>query len=403
MSTRVTSEAVYLVSAAGVPNYGDEFVTRSWLDWLAHAHPDIDVWLDCIYPGRAAHLFRDTHPRLRTTSTVWELAHGGTGGDLIGDEERIRHLVRHLGTPRIDAGIETLREASSIHFLGGGYLNTLWRQNLGMLAAADEVKRMTGADLYATGQGLLPHDDESAAWMRERLAAFDVVESRDHAGAVELGVPAGIDDAFLAFANHRQIYAEGELPSFMLLVQGDFADVTRRDALFGFVDEALRRYAPDGFFGVVEGMPPDDGRIFAELRAQYPAAEFFSFGRIWKDGFPARRGQIWLTSRFHFHLLAAAAGASGITLSVEPGYYDIKHRSLLEVGTGWTLGEDIDLPERATADPSFPARVLGLAARKAGLAERLYPRLRVTGVRSALLRARGQTFDRAARDNFPDR
>lgn len=70
---RVTSSSaapVYLVSAAGVPNLGDELIARAWLDWLARAHPRVEVWLDCVEPGRAAHLLDGVHPRVRFTNTL---------------------------------------------------------------------------------------------------------------------------------------------------------------------------------------------------------------------------------------------------------------------------------------------------------------------------------------------
>ena len=50
----------YLVSTAGHPNYGDEVITRAWLDYLAERFPRSTVWLDCPHPGRAAHLFADS-------------------------------------------------------------------------------------------------------------------------------------------------------------------------------------------------------------------------------------------------------------------------------------------------------------------------------------------------------
>ncbi|MEZ5187562.1 MAG: hypothetical protein R2723_02680 [Microbacterium sp.] len=46
----------------------------------------------------------------------------------------------------------------------------------------------------------------------------------------------------------------------------------------------------------------------------------------------------------------------------------------------------------ASADPLFPARVPGLAARKRRIAEGLYPRVRVTGLRSALRRMTGDAL-----------
>lgn len=386
--------AIYLVSTAGLPNFGDEFLTRGWLDWLAHAHPGVEVWLDCMEPGRAAHLFADTHPRLRVTNTLWQLAHQGDE-DPIEDEARIRRLVRELGSPRIDLGLESLRRVRSIHFLGGGYLNAMWPRNLGMLTAATEVKAMTGAQLYATGQGFLPQSDSTGAWLRQLLDVFDVVEVRDDAGAELLGVSPGIDDAFLALEGTRPVMSPHRAPAFMVLLQGDFWEHGRESALLDLAFSVIERHAPDGRFGLVEGMPPDDAWPLAAMRERYPALEFYPFARLWKEGLPARPGQTWLTTRFHFHLLAASAGAAGIALNPRPGYYDAKHGSLIELGTGWAFSGLDGLPEASSA-PDFPAKARDLAARKAALAARLYPRAGVTGVRSLLARLRGDTLARRA-------
>lgn len=386
---------IYLVSTAGLPNYGDEVLTRAWLDWLANAHPGTEVWLDCIEPGRAMHLFSDTHPRLRATNTLWQLAHQGGDPDPVQDEARIRRLVRGLGSPRIDAGLEMLRDVRSIHFLGGGYLNTVWPRNLGMLTAATEVKAMTGAGLYATGQGFAPQTDDSAPWLRRLLEDFDLVEVRDRASAELLGIDVGIDDAFLGLAGERPVYSPHSSPSFMLLLQGDLWEQGRRDRLLDVAISAVEAHAPDGRFGLVEGMPPDDGWLLAELRDRYDALEFYPFERIWKEGLPARAGQTWLTTRFHFHLLSAAAGAAGIALNPKPGYYDAKHGSLIELGSGWSFVGD-DSPLQASVDAAFPVKARELAEKKQALAAALYPSARVTGARSLLMRMRGATMARRA-------
>lgn len=391
---RVTSSSaapVYLVSAAGVPNLGDELIARAWLDWLARAHPRVEVWLDCVEPGRAAHLLDGVHPRVRFTNTLWQLTHHGPDAAPDADEPRIRAIVRELGSPRIDAGLTLLRATRSVHFLGGGYLNAVWRRNLGMLVAASELRRGFGVPAFATGQGFLPQSDDSAAWVSALLREFDFVESRDAQGARRLGVRAGLDDAFLALGNERPVASAGEAPEVMILIQGDLGGADE-DELFAAVAAFLGRQPADARIGLVEALPPDDARILARLREHRPGIRFYPFSEIWADGLPARPGQTWLTTRFHVHLLAAAVGARGAALSLHPGYYDVKHASLVEVGTGWGVSSSPRRVPAASADPLFPARVPGLAARKRRIAEGLYPRVRVTGLRSALRRMTGDAL-----------
>ncbi|MCT1395296.1 polysaccharide pyruvyl transferase family protein [Microbacterium sp. p3-SID338] len=377
---RAPQAPLYLVSAGGQPNFGDEFITRSWLDWLAEHQPYREVWLDTIEPGRAAHLFRDTHPRLKTTNTLWHATHTGPADDHEAAASRMRGLIRELGSPRYDLGLRDLRGMASIHLLGGGYMNSIWPENFGIIEALVTLKAEWGIRLFATGQGLLPHEGETREWLRARLQHFDYVEARDEASAQAFGVVQGLDDAFLAFANDRPIYAPPEgLPDTMVLVQGDMADPDTDERLDRLVTRFMAARTDPLAVGFAEGIPPEDHRRAAPFVAD--GSPFFPFLRIWDEGFPAREGQEWLTTRFHFHLLAAAAGARGTVVNARPGYYDIKHASLQELGTGWASSDlgDGGTPESEalptpTGDPDFPARAQEFGLRKAELAAHLYLR-----------------------------
>lgn len=368
-------EPIYLISAAGHPNFGDEFIARSWLDWLAEHHPQREVWLDCMEPGRAAHLFRDTHPRLRTTNTLWQMAHGNGPSEVHDAAQWIEAMVTGLGSPKNDLGLRQLRAMSSIHVLGGGYMNTIWSRNLAIVAAITAVKRHYGVKVFATGQGLLPHEPSTRDWMRDQLAQFDYVESRDHEGASIFDIHLGTDDAFLAFANKRPIYAQRDsLPPAMVLIQGDLIAEGDEASLAAHVRDFVADVSEGTTVGFAEAIPPDDTRFAQPHLGE--RAEFFPFLRMWDEGFPAFEGQKWLTSRFHFHLLAAAAGAQGTVVNVRPGYYDVKHDLLLRAGTGWSRQPDStgkgDVLARASASASFPQTARTLGAQKAELAKRLY-------------------------------
>ncbi|WP_251453253.1 polysaccharide pyruvyl transferase family protein [Microbacterium sp. Marseille-Q6648] len=364
-----SDKPIYLISTAGHPNYGDEVIARAWLDHLALRHPHRDVWLDCPHPGRASHLFAGTHPRLRVTNTLWELAMGSATHDPITDDDRVRTLVRDLGSPRFDAGLLALRDVESVHLLGGGYLNALWQDNLGLVSAVLELRESFGVRLIATGQGLMPLTDAQSTWLRRGLSSFDDLEVRDAESAVVAQTDVGLDDAFLALALPRPLFDASPAPERMVLVQGDLRAWDDEEAR-----AAIRAHAAGSReIGLVEAIPPDDVRYAG---ASGTGERVYAFGHIWHDGLPASAGQKWLTSRFHAHLLAAAAGAAGLVVEGAKGYYDVKHASLLALGTGWTrihAGDDVTADD-ASANPDFPARAKDLAARKLALADRLYPR-----------------------------
>lgn len=380
-AARPEPKPIYLVSAAGLPNYGDEFLTRVWLDWLAHNHPDVPVWLDCPEPGRANHLFRDTHPALKTTNTLWHLAFGAAEMTFSDGVARADRVVRELGSPRFDLGLIELRGMASIHLLGGGYMNTVWQNHLLLLPALVALKEEFGIPIYATGQGLLPLSDELKEQVRAWVPAFDVFETRDVSSATAVGAFAGIDDAFLGFANARKIYAEAEdgapaeeIPDTVLVLQGDFLSADAATRVFDTVESFVLTYGRGERVALIESIPPDDSWSAWGLRERGIEVEQYPFLKLWQGGFPARPGQVWLSTRFHFHLLAAAAGAEGTAVSLRPDYYGVKHGSLADVGTGWTLGEvNSSIEDLAPAvAPTFPARRIELTAQKVDLAARLY-------------------------------
>lgn len=367
-------EPIYLVSASGQPNFGDELITRAWLDWLAARAPQREVWLDSIEPGRAAHLFRDTHPRLKTTNTLWQTVHTNLPSDVLAAADRVETLLDGLGSPRNDAGLRDLRGMGSIHLLGGGYLNTIWSQNLALVAAMTHLKRRYGTRLFATGQGLLPHDASTRAWMKAQLAQFDYVESRDRKGSDMFDVVAGSDDAFLAFSGGRRVFsASDRLPHAMILVQGGAFTEGRSERWQGIVDHFAA--AADDGLGFVEALPPDDMAYLGEHPGT--GARLFPFMSLWDEGFPAASTQAWLTTRFHAHLLAAGAGARGVVVEADPDYYGVKHELLAKLGTGWTVWDADERgrppePEDATVNPEFPVIAKEIGRAKSLLAAQLY-------------------------------
>lgn len=371
---RADDRPFYLVSAAGLPNYGDEIITRAWLDWLAKRHPNVPVWLDCPEPGRANHLFANVHPLLKTTNTLWHLALGAEGMPFSDAIELASRRVAELGSPRFDLGLLELREMRSVHLLGGGYLNSVWEHQLLFLPALVQLKDRFKIPIYATGQGLFPLGEDARGAVSGWLRKFDVFETRDSPSAKMPGASAGVDDAFLAFANRRQIYSKGKSPDVMLVMQGDFVDERAEEPLVDAVVEFVRAQQTSGPVGLVESIPPDDSWMLSRLQERGVAVDFYPFIRLWEEGLPARSGQTWLSTRFHFHLLAAAAGAKGAVVDLHPGYYGVKHASLRELGTGWSFAGDATRPGSIvpTGNPDFAAARQGLTDRKVAIARSIY-------------------------------
>ncbi|GAA2820881.1 polysaccharide pyruvyl transferase family protein [Saccharopolyspora taberi] len=338
---------VYLVATTGHPNYGDELIAATWLKHLARTAPDSEIWVDCPNPGPSAVLLGHLHPRVRFTDTFWRLCWEAPSDDPWEVAAFVRSAVDDPGlAPRWVAGIELAARADLVHVIGGGFINGIWPHHVGLLAAAVAATRRSGGRAAMTGQGLWPVAEEARPLLRELAARFDVVDVRDEPSADLLGSLDGItatgDDLF--FGLDPSLHREDEHREVMVCLQSDLLDVSV-PGLAGFLLDTLREWGvrPEQV-GFVEGIPRIDREVFALVEHELAGARFYPFSEIIDAGLPAAPGQRWLSSRFHVHLVAAAAGADGVAVSVNSGYYTNKHRSLIDLGSGWSLSEGLAVP-----------------------------------------------------------
>lgn len=363
----------YLVGPAGHPNYGDELISAGWLKYLADTAPEAQVWVDTHSPGPAQVLLGDLHPRVRFTDTLWRLCWEAPSDDPWQVASWVRRAVDDPGlAPRWDRGIALLRRADVIHLLGGGYINRIWPRHIGLLAGATAAARASGARCAATGLGLFPEPDGAAELVRTTAAEFAIADVRDRPSAELLGTAPGIDDAFLAQPQLRT-HEDDDPPEVMLCLQGDQVDIGL-DALASAVLRILRVWEvrPERI-GVVEAIPGEDRKVFDLIEHQLPGARFYPFVDIWEHGLPITAGQCWLTTRFHMHLVAATAGATGVAIPVSSDFYATKHRSLIELGSGWTMLDDLRQVPQRPVGTGFDAAVVEAAGQaKLALARAVY-------------------------------
>lgn len=380
----------YLIGSSGVPNYGDELILALWLRFLSLSRPSEPVWIDVLDPGVSAVLMAKAHPRAVATNTLWRVAELSAAAEPQLQEAEAERMVTELGTPKADAGLALLRDVRSIQLVGGGYLNSVWRTNTLLPTLARKTAEEAGIPVWATGQGLAPLDEAMAARLATAFSGFDLAESRQpqlHERLTAAGVRVGVDDAFLGFhprltnlwGDRRQI----EPPAYMLLLQGDLGARGARADMFALALAELRAAGwRDEPIGLVEALPPDDAWPRAYLDEAGIDHVFYSFLDLWQHGLPIRTGQYWVSTRFHFHLLASGSGAAGTAISLSQDYYQPKHSSLTELGSGWrvvdTAGQQLRAGS-ASDTQKFPDRAREFGQRKWALASQLYPARRRFG------------------------
>ena len=375
---RPALQRIHLVASAGFPNYGDELITALWLRQLARRAPEAEVLVDTPSPGLSAVLLDGLHPNARFVDTLWRLCWAAPTEQPWEVAAWVDQAVGNVGmAPRWALATEQLHTVDLVHIVGGGYLHGEWPRHLGLLSGALAVSRISGARTVLTGQGLAPASVDSGALMAALASRFDVVDLRDEAseqllrsGGVE-HARYSCDDAFLGL-DRLPAPPNQPTPQFMLCAQSDMLSIDR-PSLARLILDTLRawRVAPENL-GVVEGIPGVDREIWALLEYQLPGARFYPFSEIWRDGLPVSADQTWLSTRFHPHLMAAAAGASGAAIPVSPGYYQTKHRSLISQGSRWTVAEDLTVPELPTAGGFPPEVVQRQNAEKLRIAQEIY-------------------------------
>ncbi|MEG9224543.1 polysaccharide pyruvyl transferase family protein [Aeromicrobium sp. Sec7.5] len=362
----------YLIGVAGHPNFGDEAITRGWLRWLAKHRPRDEVWLDVPNPAGAAALLHGEHPHLVVVDTVHRLgldADPTSAGSVVAHVDQV--LTEPWRAPRWLAGIEALRSADVVHLVGGGFVNAQRPHPASVLAAMSWMGEHTPARLAISGAGLTPGFTELPELYATLGPRLEVATVRDPESALLLPTAeVGADDVWLGGVEQHLDQRAGTA-DVMVIAQGDGHD--RLDELASTVGDLLDAWgvgADD--FAVVEANPPVDGHVRAALEERFGDHRFHSFGEVVTHGLPARRGQRWITTRYHPHLLAAAVGASGVAISVSDGYYDVKHRAVTAAGSGWPVIGIGDAPVDAGDAGDLPGRAGEHAAGLARLAARIH-------------------------------
>lgn len=368
----IDQRAFYLVCEAGYPNFGDELIAREWLRYLAATHPDIPVIMDCARPGPATCLLRKEHPHVSVVDTLYRLTVENVYAeqDVHAMSQSAKYIHSALNdegiAARYSSGIRLLhRDVRAVHYLGGGYMNGNWFTTLTRLELAFWcAEQERHIPLIATGAGLAPLYDEDGTleYAQSRVSKFDAVVVRDEVSQSLLkcsgNVRLGPDDCFVNGLTNCYS-AEGDLPDVMVCIQTDLVDDV--DVLYRHVLEVLIAWDVDfqATIGVVECVPYTDFPILKVLESAGYKTRLFPAADLLEQGFPARPGQRWLTTRYHPHILAAARGCEGSYIVVNKNYYGTKHDAVQRMGSHWTqsqIGRPVPQPGAGFTDMALPHR-----------------------------------------------
>ncbi|MFF1925200.1 polysaccharide pyruvyl transferase family protein [Streptomyces sp. NPDC058221] len=353
MNDGTSGRVFYLVSPAGTPNFGDEIIAEVWLRHLAATAPEAEVVVDCAGVERARRTLGGLHPRSRFTNTLWRLCHQFSG-EALQTVAAVEDAIRNPAGWSAD-GVRDLLRADVVHMVGGGYVNAIWPSLVALMAGVSTAAGLSGSRAAMTGQGLYPLPPGLEQLVTDLAGSFALADARDAPTARLLGADRSHttgDDAFLGGGASRDPSGE-EAPEVMVSLQSHLAGVPA-ERLVDFVGRTVDAWGVSTV-GLLECAPAFDAEVLALAERRLGAPRIYRVDEALTSGLPTSPEQCWISSRFHPHLIAAAGGASGVALTMESDYYAVKHGSLRDWGSRWTLLTDLDAVPERPRDGGFPA------------------------------------------------
>lgn len=317
---------VFLAGGAGIPNYGDELIVDSWLAWYSDRgtrHITVSGSSVAVFDA----LF-GSRERVGFSQAV-RVARFGGGRSFY---QSIQAGYRYL-TNRSNDGSALSREildSEIFHLHGGGYLNDQWPTHAFFLGLAQAARERGASRVVGTGLGWGPIEDPDTA-QREILAgaldAFDFMEVRDQwsydfvsAVAGSATVVNGVDDAFL-----QPITISQRPGSALHLSLHSHEDALH---LLSRLPAAVGRKFDRIYFWLCVSV---DAAAYQQAASKWPNIILLPTDRL-LSRIPVHESNYMITSRFHPHLVAARLGMPGAFLAGSD-YYNVKHGSLLELGS----------------------------------------------------------------------
>lgn len=330
---------IYVISCAGLRNFGDDAIARYWVEELKARYPRADIILEAFSRKHAARM----HPQARCVSLLWpfvmSLRKTGFSAAQMWESPTIDEQTRFLRS-KLPAQLD------AIHFVGGGYLNDVWSANLVMLKCASRLADLTGARLTASGIGITPLSEQSARLIAPVLDRFDHLDFRDDESLLQLqaaglrrqpSVCCTMDDLILSIVDGQRHFRRTlREPRINVCTHAESSvDGEQVPDLLPALTSAItafRSQHPAAEIVFHEYYPDSDSVYVEAIARQFGRCRVARFTELW-DGVDFAPADLFLGTRFHFQLIASLLGASGQSF-----FWNDYYRTKLLSISGWGHG-----------------------------------------------------------------
>ena len=341
---------IYALGGSGVPNYGDELIAKYWLNIIRDRFPEKRMVLECTSPSVSTLNLQPENWKASHVSFIKSIASERAAPDFWGNVERGYKFIHRKGFQRMVrmSGLEeAIAGAEVFHLIGGGYINQNWPHTGFLLGFAGSLRSQFGTRVVGTGLGIMPISPPPNAhrrMFRRVLDGFEFLESRDAEGANFLvsqtglsGVARhGLDDTFIMPARSSPNTTGARKLHISCFLQGkNLAELI--SCLADRKSDIAKQFSEVVFWNCA---PHRDHQAATAFRELFPEMKELSLWELIGD-FPVSSQDFMITTRFHPHLLAARAGASGYFVESGGAYYQTKHGSVLELGSPFRPISDI--------------------------------------------------------------
>lgn len=340
-----------LVGGSGGPNYGDELMARGWLEAISKRHKVVRLESNIKRNSWAFHdasssIFSDDIKRVAKKFpklTFWEQVARG-----------YNFFERGGVKNNNEIDFSFIDKLEVVHLHGGGYVNSNAPVNGFLLGFCAALSKTYKKKVIATGIGLMPISSPE----QEKVELFNAVfggyrgfEVRDYESFRFLkdnlqyseNIYFGLDDSFLLSGSEIASYNENKERRSLYLSFAEYNLAKFSDGYWPDLKKFSEQYDEVVFW---ECFPWKDRAVYEKLNSHFPGLRLAKAKDIVYKKEEFSKQDFLVTSRFHPHLVSARMGMHGVYYS-SGKYYDVKHSSVLAVGSPFNLGsydEFIALP-----------------------------------------------------------
>lgn len=355
ISKDVVSNVYYLISVAGAPNLGDEWITIVWLNKIFKEDPYARVILDIPHEKTFNRLFPEYRncSRLVVINNIWEKIKKLHNSDF---PKSILELHKVLNFD--DFGFSRLQDKygriKGVHLLGGGYINDIWINNALIIQVLSDLRSKFNFKLSWSGACIAPISDFNVSLNKKGFESFDYISTRDiesYDAIRNLEITKlvyGYDDVYLGCLERTVNAPEitHSKPNLYINIQGDISSKVKINKQIECISSFIKNNR-DWFNKVIylEGMPIADRYAYKILNKVFKDITLIDYFTLINktigvdEGLKIPKNSICIASRFHIHFYMSLFGIRGGYLCSHDSYYDIKHSSLCKIGSGWSKFE----------------------------------------------------------------